>query len=123
MACASREAGKPALANRVRWIAAEDTTAGYDILSFEANGEERHIEVKATKSAKSDFDQFWLTQNEVLVAERDNNWTLCRVWNVDGLPDHEFLGNIIQKEPADWIREAESWRVRKQPPTAVELND
>lgn len=59
-----RAAGKPELAGRVKHVAQEDDRAGYDILSFDANGAERPIEVKAT--ARPDMSQgFFLSANEL----------------------------------------------------------
>src|ERR1051326_3070910 len=40
--------GRPDLAKKVRAICKEDDGAGYDILSFELDGEEKQIEVKST---------------------------------------------------------------------------
>jgi hypothetical protein len=44
-----REHGRGDLADRVRWTAREDGDGlGYDVLSYDTNGHERHIEVKTT---------------------------------------------------------------------------
>jgi hypothetical protein len=67
------------LARRIRWVAAEDGDgAGYDVLSFDAQGRERLIEVKTTNgSARTPF---FLTRNEREVAdERAHDWRLYRV--------------------------------------------
>ncbi|WP_340118705.1 DUF3883 domain-containing protein [Pelagibius sp. 7325] len=67
------------LARKVRWVAAEDGDgAGYDVLSFTAEGRERLIEVKTTNgSARTPF---FLTRNEREVAEaRADAWRLYRV--------------------------------------------
>src|SRR5271156_3466571 len=51
------------LSERVRWIADEDGDgAGYDILSFEASGRERLIEVKTTNGGAN--TPFFLSRNE-----------------------------------------------------------
>ena len=67
------------LARRVRWVAAEDGDgAGFDVLSFDARGEERLIEVKTTNGAAQ--TPFFLTRNEIAVAaERPMHWHLYRV--------------------------------------------
>ncbi len=73
------EAVRPDLAQRVRWIAAEDGDgAGYDVLSFNLAGQERLIEVKTTNgSARTPF---FLTRNECeLAAERPEEWRIYRV--------------------------------------------
>lgn len=70
---------RPDLARKIRWVSAEDGDgAGYDILSFEPNGQERLVEVKTTNgSAKTPF---FLTRNEHTVAnERAGSWQLYRL--------------------------------------------
>lgn len=73
------EAERPDLAKKVRWVAAEDGDgAGYDILSFEAAGKERLIEVKTTNGAAR--TPFFLTRNEHETAKaRADSWQLYRV--------------------------------------------
>jgi hypothetical protein len=67
------------LARKVRWVAAEDGDgAGYDVLSFDATGNERLLEVKTTNgSARTPF---FITRNERDVAtERPTDWRIYRV--------------------------------------------
>lgn len=67
------------LARNVRWVAAEDGDgAGYDVLSFDAGGRERLLEVKTTNgSARTPF---FLTRNERdLATERPADWRIYRV--------------------------------------------
>ena len=72
-------ADRPELARKVRWVAAEDGDgAGYDVLSFEPEGQERLVEVKTTNgSARTPF---FLTRNERdLAIERPADWCIYRV--------------------------------------------
>lgn len=73
------ETDRPDLARKVRWVAAEDGDgAGYDILSFDAGGRERLLEVKTTNGSKR--TPFFLTRNEHEIAqERAADWYLYRV--------------------------------------------
>jgi hypothetical protein len=73
------EVARPDLANKVRWVAAEDGDgAGYDILSFDPNGKERLIEVKTTNGAAK--TPFFLTRTEHETAKaRSESWRLYRV--------------------------------------------
>lgn len=67
------------LAGKVRWIAAEDGDgAGYDVLSYSLEGQERLIEVKTTNgSARTPF---FLSRNECGAAfERPADWLIYRV--------------------------------------------
>jgi hypothetical protein len=67
------------LASKVRWVAMEDGDgAGFDVLSFNAAGRERLIEVKTTNGAGR--TPFFITRNEMAVAaERPEDWHLYRV--------------------------------------------
>ncbi len=56
-----RRLKRPGLAARVEWTSLENVAAGYDISSFEANGQPRYIEVKATAGASR---RFVMTRNE-----------------------------------------------------------
>jgi hypothetical protein len=56
-------AGCTALANAVRSVS-NQPALGYDINSFEADGRNRYIEVKAARFSKGRFD-FFVTRNEV----------------------------------------------------------
>ncbi len=73
------ETGRFDLARKVRWVAAEDGDgAGYDVLSFDAAGRERLLEVKTTNgSARTPF---FLTRNERDIAsERAADWRIYRL--------------------------------------------
>jgi|GEM_PF-3817209 len=47
----------------VRWVSEEDDTQGYDILSYEADDSEIHIEVKTSALGDSEM-RFYLSKNE-----------------------------------------------------------
>jgi hypothetical protein len=70
---------RPDLARKVRWVAMEDGDgAGFDVMSFDAAGSERLIEVKTTNGAAQ--TPFFMTRNEMDVAtERSEHWHLYRV--------------------------------------------
>ena len=67
------------LACKVRWVSMEDGDgAGYDVLSFGPDGEDRLIEVKTTNGAA--HTPFFLSRNELAVAhQRSDSWHLYRV--------------------------------------------
>ncbi len=69
------------LARRVKWVSQEEGDgAGYDILSFDPQGNERLIEVKTTVG--SDTTPFYITRNELsLSSERPEAFRLCRVFD------------------------------------------
>ncbi len=77
---------RPDLAKKIRWISEElGDGAGYDILSFDAQGKERLLEVKTTVGA--DITPFYITRNELsLATERPEAFRLCRVFDFSTQP-------------------------------------
>lgn len=71
--------GRDDLAEKVRWVSDLDGDgAGYDVRSFNAEGQERIIEVKTTNGAAR--TPFYLSRNEHETAElRPEAWRLYRV--------------------------------------------
>ena len=76
--------GRMDLANRVKRISLEDTSAGYDILSFDSEGGEKLIEVKATVLPKRKGFSFNMSSNEIKFAEKSSNYYIYLVFDVDG---------------------------------------
>ncbi len=74
-------AGRPDLAERVRWVSEKDGDgAGYDIASFSPQGQNRLIEVKTTNGWER--TPFHISRNELAVAKAEHaDWCLLRVWN------------------------------------------
>jgi len=79
-------AGRVDLAQEVRWVSDEDGDgAGYDISSFDKEGNPRLIEVKTTNGWER--TPFHITRNELAVAEkRRAEWYLFRLWNFSRAP-------------------------------------
>lgn len=73
------ETGRADLARKVRWVSEEDGDgAGYDILSFDAFGSKKLLEVKTTNGPAR--TPFFLTRNEYgLALERPKIWRIYRV--------------------------------------------
>ena len=65
------DAGKVELASKVKIISEESDSYGYDILSYNEDGSEKHIEVKATKSSPNGSFQFYISEHEKEVHESD----------------------------------------------------
>jgi hypothetical protein len=73
------DADRSDLARKVRWVSVEDGDgAGYDVLSFDAAGRERLLEVKTTNGSVR--TPFFLSRNERdLAIERPADWRIYRV--------------------------------------------
>jgi hypothetical protein len=76
-----RADGRNELAQRVRWVSEEDGDgAGFDILSFDADGRERLIEVKTTDGGN--LTPFYISENErSLSDERPEEFRIVRLFD------------------------------------------
>lgn len=76
-----RHAGREDLADNVRWVTDLDGDGyGYDVRSFEPDGQERLLEIKTT--CGHERTPFWLTKREVDVsAERSDRYRVRRVFH------------------------------------------
>lgn len=78
------------LALKVDRVSLKSDSLGYDILSFDVDGKERYIEVKATRAKVGDAN-FFLTINELRTAQENKNYYIYLVYD------------ILSKEPKIWI--------------------
>lgn len=95
------------LAKKVEWTSdALGDGAGYDIRSFEHDGSDRLIEVKATKGGPT--TDFFVSRTEREVSmERPDAWLLCRLHSVATKP-RMF---VVRPPLENSVRlEAENWR-------------
>jgi Domain of unknown function (DUF3883) len=106
-----REAGHPGLADRVRWVARDDGDGlGYDVLSFSADGCERHIEVKTT--ALGALTPFYISSAELEFARcHPRSFALYRVYDVLDRPRFYALegdiGTLVALTPIAYRAELE----------------
>lgn len=75
--------GRKDLADKVRQLSLEDTYAGYDIISFDEDGREKKIEVKATAAEQAKDFSFHISKNEKHVAENSDNYSIYLVYGVN----------------------------------------
>ncbi len=71
---------KTELAKKVK-IVSSDASLGYDVLSFDVNGEEKHIEVK-TKNSQLSYLDFYISDNEYQKMIENNNHYIYYVSNL-----------------------------------------
>lgn len=76
-----QEAGRNDLAEKVDRVSLKSDLFGYDILSFETDGTEKYIEVKATR-AKVGSANFFFTANELREAKESKNYFIYMVYDV-----------------------------------------
>lgn len=74
-------AGKNDLANGVVQVSLDSDSYGYDVVSYDPSGEEKHIEVKAVKSKPVSSFRFFISENEITVARSDKNYYLYIVFD------------------------------------------
>lgn len=88
------EKGLPHLAEKVHQLSLENTYAGYDIISYDEQGNEIKIEVKAHSKKDSDSFSFHISDNEHRVAEACDNYYIYVVYDVRSInPKIHILDN------------------------------
>jgi len=90
--------GRSALAAKIEWTSdVKGDGAGYDIKSFEADGNPRYIEVKTTNFGRN--SRFLISSNEVAFSElHSDQYYLYRVFGLSKAPKLYILGgNIMEK--------------------------
>jgi hypothetical protein len=102
--------GRGDLADRVRWVSLESVSEGYDILSYELDGTERYVEVKATQG---DGRAFPMTLNEWRVARlRKGKYAIARVTRVREDPDVRWFHNPARLHAeGTFVLDASGWLV------------
>ncbi|MCP3418909.1 MULTISPECIES: DUF3883 domain-containing protein [Bradyrhizobium] len=85
------------LAKKVRWVSMEDGDgAGYDVLSFDAQGKERFLEVKTTVGSQT--APFYMTRNELSFSrERPKEFRICRLYDFLKAPKMFELAPPLEK--------------------------
>jgi len=83
---ATTAAGRVDLAKRVKWVSKDiGDGLGYDIRSFDQDGNEVFLEVKTTTSGRA--TPFFVSNNEVAVSgEKGDSYRLVRVFNFSKKP-------------------------------------
>jgi len=76
-----RDIGRKDLAEKIDWVSKRDDSLGYDILSFEETGEEKYIEVKATKQSPDSQATFLISSNQYEKAKKLSNYYFYVVFN------------------------------------------
>lgn len=89
--------GQERLAGKILHISVtESDSLGFDILSFEADGRERLIEVKTTRFGS--FTPFFASRNEVEVsAQRQNDYQLYRLYKFSEQPKLFVLPGSLRR--------------------------
>jgi len=101
------------LAAMVRWTSKENVAAGFDISSFEIDGSQRFVEVKASVGAAK---RFMITRNEWRVAQIENDrYWIYLVTNINSNPEILPLQNPVRLESEGrFVRQANEWVVKIQ---------
>jgi hypothetical protein len=99
--------GKDSLASRIEHVArTRGDSEGFDVLSFDATGRERFIEVKSTKHGKE--TPFFVTRNQVQVSEtRRSAYHVYRVFQFGARPLmyqlHGAISDTCALDPATYV--------------------
>lgn len=96
------ENGRHNLANNVRHISKESISEGYDIISYDLNGNNKYIEVKTSQQKDANF---FITDNELTKAKALHNkyWIYRVIFNDSGNFDIVTIQNpAIKIENGEW---------------------
>jgi len=103
------QAGKRALADGIKQISNEDASAGFDILSFEEDGREKRIEVKATCDPNL-ARGFYISSNELDKSATLTNYYLYIVFStmsekprILSIPKPELTGKPYTLRPLKYL--------------------
>ncbi len=96
-----KDADRCDLAAKVKRVSLESDSLGYDILSFDIDGTERFIEVKAT-SMKVGHANFYLSVNELNMAKELNNYYVYMIYDILSTnPKVWIIGNPFNPQNND----------------------
>ncbi len=93
-----KNADRNDLAEKVEWTSdVKGDGTGYDILSYDTNGNEIYIEVKTTKLGK--YSKFYISSNEIEFSKLNpENYYLYRVFNFRKDKKYYILEGSLSKE-------------------------
>lgn len=105
-----RRAGKPGLAEKVKLISPDSACEGYDILSYEADGSKRFVEVKSTVGKHYVFE---MSNNEWRTAKHwKDQYFIYRVTDVRKKPKQKSFRNPVELEKQGLLTKTTSgWRI------------
>ncbi len=87
-----RKFGREDLIKNIKWISKEDDGTGYDILSFDKEGNEIYIEVKSTENG--DNTTFYISANEIKTMEElKDKYFIYRIFNLKSKSPKVFVIN------------------------------
>ena len=96
--------------DEIQWIAPYDTSAGYDISSYEDKSSQEHdrfIEVKGYKGIKPYF--YW-SRNEIEIAKQRKNQYFLYLVDINQIEEDSYQPKII-KNPACEIFQKKDWKI------------
>lgn len=101
----------PHLANKVRSVA-NNPNLGFDVLSFEVDGTQKHIEVKALTKSTGDFS-FYISEYELLMSQKYSNYYLYGVSKINSKkPKILRIKNPNFEDETLFQKEAISYKVK-----------
>ena len=103
--------GRPDLIKRIKRVSLESDSYGYDIHSFENNGTNRFIEVKATRASVGNAN-FFLTANELKTAMQNDNYFIYMVYDImSESPKVWSIKNPFNPENKNVVKTSINYRV------------
>ncbi len=88
--------GSPELAEKVELT--ENDAIGYDIISYDISGNEKHIEVKTNSSSSNNIMDFYLTANELEKMYSDPTYNIYYLYSIKNKPKLHIVNKNILLE-------------------------
>lgn len=103
----------PDLAEQIEHVALSNSSAGYDIKSYDENRKEKYIEVKTTRSSKS--TAFYISRNEVEISrDLDTQYWIYRVYDLNEKSGQASFYEINGPVENHFNLEAETFKASKK---------
>ena len=100
-----KTAGRKDLAQKVEWVAFDDDSKGYDILSFDEDGTEFYIEVKTTSRGVN--TPFYISASEVSFSHNHSEkYRLYRVYDFSSIPKIRIISgdiSLLNPQPMSFV--------------------
>lgn len=111
------QAGRPDLAEKVSHVAVVvGDSAGYDVLSFNVDDSERHIEVKTTSGPAS--NAFYISPNEIRFSEANpDTYVLMRLRGYNKASNSASFYQVTGRVTASFGLTPSEYRAKLSPPT------
>ena len=96
--------------DEIQWISPFNTSAGYDILSFDDKSSQEHDRLIEVKTYSGNKPSFYWSRNEIKIAKDKKNQYFLYLVNINQIEENSYHPKII-KNPACEIFQEKDWKI------------